>query len=142
MAGDISLVEVMARLVAAFALIIGLLGGGVYVFRRRGMLRMPGSSPSARRMQVVERQTLSRSASVAVVRVGANSYLVGATDTHVSLLADVSETMRDADEADRLGNESNQAHQGTGAHAGPGGFLQSPRMDLVGSILQRMSRRG
>jgi len=144
MAGDISLVEVMARLVAAFALIIGLLGGAVWLFRRRGMLRMPGSAAPTRRMQVVERQNLSRSASVAVVRVGSNSYLIGATDTQVSLLADVSATIREADEADHAmghGVGTDPAHQGTGAPAGTGGFLQSPRMDLVGAILQRMNRR-
>lgn len=144
MAGDISLVEVMARLVAAFALIIGLLGGAVWLFRRRGMLRVPGSASPTRRMHVVERQSISRSASVAVVRVGSSSYLIGATDTQVSLLADVSATIREADEADRAmghGVGTDLAHQGTGAQAGAGGLLQSPRMDLVGAILQRMHRR-
>lgn len=141
MAGDISLVEVMARLVAAFALIVGLLGGAVYVFRRRGMLRVPGGAAATRRLHVVEKQNLTRAASVAVVRVGSSSYLVGATDTNVSLLADVSETIHQADEADRIARETYPAHQGTGAQAGPGRYLQSPRMDLVGAILQRMHRR-
>jgi flagellar protein FliO/FliZ len=146
MANDVSLVEVMARLVAAFALIIGMLGGAVYVFRRRGVLRaLPGAAAPQRRMRVVERQTLSRSSSVALVRVGSRSYLIGATDASVALLADLSETVTEADDADaRRAEEASRdphpAHQGTGAAAG-GGPLQSARMDLVGAILQRMTRR-
>jgi flagellar protein FliO/FliZ len=144
MANDVSLVEVMARLVAAFALIIGMLGGAVCVFRRRGMLRvLPGAAAPQRRMRVVERQTLSRSSSVALVRVGTRSYLIGATDASVALLADVSETVTEADDADahRAAEASpTPAHQGTGAAAG-GGPLPSARMDLVGAILQRMTRR-
>jgi flagellar protein FliO/FliZ len=164
MANDVSLVEVMARLVAAFALIIGMLGGAVYVFRRRGMLRvLPGAAAPQKRMRVVERQTLSRSSSVALVRVGTRAYLVGATDASVTLLADVSETVAEADDADaalatdtalhtqdgssrtpdgtrRRHANTDPAHQGTGAAAG-GGPLQSARMDVVGAILQRMTRR-
>jgi flagellar biosynthetic protein FliO len=143
MANDVSLVEVMARLVAAFAIIIGMLGGAVYMFRRRGMLRVPGTVAPQKRMKVVERQTLSRSSSVALVRVGDRSYLVGATDASVSLLADVSDTIAEADEADELRTAedltTDLAHQGTGVHAGA--TLHSARMDIVGAILQRMTRR-
>jgi flagellar protein FliO/FliZ len=144
MAGDVSLVEVMARLVGAFALIIGLLGGTLYVFRRRGMIRVTGGGVSAKRMRVVERQNLSRSTSIALVRVGQSSFLVGATDQSVSLLADVTDTVTqcEAIDADAAATtEVDPARQGTGAHAGHE-LLHSPRMDLVGAILQRMNRRG
>jgi flagellar protein FliO/FliZ len=137
MAGDVSLVEVMARLVAAFAMIIGLLGGAVYVFRRRGMIRVTGGVASTKRMKVVERQTLS------LVRVGASSYLVGSTDQHVSMLADVTETVTASEALEASAAEAAEddpARQGTGAHAGHE-LLHSPRMDLVGAILQRMNRR-
>jgi flagellar biosynthetic protein FliO len=149
MANDVSLVEVMARLVAAFALIIGMLGGGVYLFRRRGMIRVPGAVAPQKRMRVVERQSIARSSSVALVRVGDRSYLVGATDTSVSLLADVSDSVTAAEEADAhaddvaecCGDEEHvHAHQRTGAAAGRDA-LHPARMDLVGAILQRMTRR-
>lgn len=167
MAGDVSLVEVMARLVAAFALIIGLLGGALYVFRRRGMIRLsPGGVP-AKRMQILERQNLSRSSSIAVVRVGTSSYLVGSTDQNVSMLADVTEAVSaldasgeggagdggaddsigdamghatDADATDAHATGRDQAHQRTGVRAADT-ELHSPRMDLVGAILQRMNRQ-
>jgi flagellar protein FliO/FliZ len=141
MAQNISLVEVMARLVAAFALIIGLLGGALYVFRRRGVLRVTGSSTPTRKLRVVERQNISRSASVALVRIGSSAYLVGATDSAVSLLADVSETVAAQEEEAQLETDVDPAHQGTGATAGLSP-LHSARMDLVGAILQRMGRRG
>jgi flagellar biogenesis protein FliO len=145
MAGDVSIVEVMARLVAAFALIIGMLGGGVYLFRRRGLIRVPGTSAPQRRMRVVERHTISRSSSVALVRVGDRSYLIGATDASVALLADVSDTVSEADRAEAEARDAHSvdddhAHQGTGATAGSE-TLHSARMDLVGAILQRMTRR-
>ena len=100
MAGDVSLVEVMARLVAAFAIIIGMLGGAVYVFRRRGMIRVTGGGAVTKRMRVVERQNLSRSTSIAIVRIGTSSYLVGSTDHNVSMLADVTDTIAASDELD------------------------------------------
>jgi flagellar protein FliO/FliZ len=143
MAGDVSLVEVMARLVAAFAMIIGLLGGAVYVFRRRGMIRVTGGVASSKRMKVVERQTLSRGSSIALVRVGTSSYLVGSTDQHVSMLADVTETVTASEALETSAAEAAEddpARQGTGTHAGQE-LLHSPRMDLVGAILQRMNRR-
>ena len=143
MAGDVSLVEVMARLVAAFAIIIGMLGGAVYLFRRRGMIRVTGSGPTTKRMRVVERQNLSRSSSIAIVRVGTSAYLVGSTDNNVSMLADVTETIAASEALDASAVEADDddpARQGTGAHAGRE-LLHSPRMDLVGAILQRMNRR-
>jgi flagellar biogenesis protein FliO len=144
MANDVSLVEVMARLVAAFALIIGMLGGGLYVFRRRGMIRVPGSAAPQKRMRVMERQSIARSSSIALVRVGDRSYLIGATEASISLLADVSDSVDEAEARDAIGvaNEDDHAlaHQRTGANAGANA-LHSARMDLVGAILQRMTRR-
>jgi flagellar biogenesis protein FliO len=104
------------------------------------MLRVSGSNIPTRKLRVVERQSISRSASIAVVRVGSSAYLVGATDSAVSLLADVSETIA-AQEAEQLETETDSAHQGTGATAGMQS-LHPARMDLVGAILQRMGRRG
>ena len=143
MAGDVSLVEVMARLVAAFAMIIGLLGGAVYVFRRRGMIRVTGGVASTKRLRIVERQNLSRNTSIAIVRIGTSSYLVGSTDQNVSMLADVTNTIAESEALDATAAEAadeDPARQGTGALAGPQ-LLHSPRMDLVGAILQRMNRR-
>jgi flagellar biogenesis protein FliO len=144
MAEDVSLVEVMARLVAAFALIIGMLGGAAYLYRRRGTIRvpgMPGTAAPQKRMRVVERQTISRSSSVALVRVGDRSYLIGATEAAVALLADVSDSVNEAERADEAAATfEGQVHQGTGALAGSE-TLHSARMDLFGAILQRMTRR-
>jgi flagellar biogenesis protein FliO len=145
MAQDVSVVEVFVRLVAAFALIVGILGGAVFVLRRRGGLRVTAAG-SARRLRVVERQSLSRAASLTVVRLGTRAYLIGATDSSVSLLADVSDELGDdgGNGMPRGGTDAEGAdleHQGTGAHAGVR-TLQTSRMDLVGAILQRMGRRG
>jgi flagellar biogenesis protein FliO len=109
------------------------------------MIRVPGTIAPQKRMRVLERQSIARSSSVALVRVGDRSYLIGATDASVSLLADVSDSVLEADARDAMSAAGSEdidelAHQGTGAAAGMNA-LHSARMDLVGAILQRMTRR-
>jgi hypothetical protein len=59
------------------------------------------------------------------------------------MLADVTETIAEREALDAAAAETadeDPARQGTGALAGQQ-LLHSPRMDLVGAILQRMNRR-
>jgi hypothetical protein len=52
-----------------------------------------GGRRAPRALEVVDRQALSRTTSMAVVRVGRRAYLVGATEASLSLLADVSDEL-------------------------------------------------
>jgi flagellar protein FliO/FliZ len=55
-----------------------------------------GGRRAPRTLEVVDRQSLSRTTSMAVVRVGRRAYLVGATEASLSLLADVSDELEPA----------------------------------------------
>jgi flagellar protein FliO/FliZ len=88
-----SLLELVVRLVFSLGVIGGLLWLGAKVARRNGgALRLPGAG---RRRQnaitVVDRQSLTRNASLAVVEVGARTMVVGVTEHGVTLLSEHSD---------------------------------------------------
>lgn len=100
--------------------------GRTPAFGRRGGVALPsgwGRRPRPdRALEVVERQQLSRTSSVAVVRVGSRAYLVSATDSAVSLLADVSGEFADppagpAADPERRGHEAAPASAVVGFEA-------------------------
>ena len=83
--------ELTIRLIASLAVVVGLM---------LLLARLVGKRYGARAgapVQVLHRQPLSRSSSVAVVTVGSRVLVVGTTDHQVSLLAEL-----DADELDTL----------------------------------------
>ena len=74
----------LARVVVSLAVVLGLVWALGRAARRRGL----GGGPQAE-VTVVGRAALSRSASVAVVRVGSRAMVLGVTDSSVSLLGAV-----------------------------------------------------
>jgi flagellar biosynthetic protein FliO len=86
--------ELLVRLVFSLGIILGLLLLAAKVARRNGRtLRLPGigSFGGKRRdpvINVIERTSLSKNASLAVVQVGDRTMVVGITDHEVSLLTD------------------------------------------------------
>jgi flagellar protein FliO/FliZ len=101
-----STTELLVRLVFSLGIILGLLLLAAKVARRNGRtLRLPGigSFGGGRReatIKVVERASLSRNASLAVVQVGDRTLVVGITDHGVSLLTDQVDTSVTADADD------------------------------------------
>jgi flagellar protein FliO/FliZ len=88
-----STVELLVRMVLSLALIVGLLWLGAKVVRRNGSGLRALGLPGGRRkgepaIVVLDRQALTRNASVAVVQVGDRTMVVGITEHEVSLLAD------------------------------------------------------
>lgn len=79
---EISLVDVIWRLLPALTLVVG----GLLLVRRMALRQRGGVQ---RQMRVVARVGLSRAASVQVVQVGDQHYLVGATEQNVNLLAEL-----------------------------------------------------
>lgn len=81
---EISLIDVIGRLMPALVLVVG----GLLLVRRMAMRQRGGVQRS---MRVVARVGLSRAASVQVIQVGGQHYLVGATEQNVNLLAELDE---------------------------------------------------
>jgi flagellar protein FliO/FliZ len=75
--------ELTVRLAASLAVVVGLL----LVLARVAGRRFAGRAGAP--IQVLHRQPLSRSSSVAMISVGSRVLLVGSTDHQVSLLAEV-----------------------------------------------------
>jgi flagellar biogenesis protein FliO len=93
MASGPSTIELLVRLVFSLGVILGLLALGTRVARRNGaVLRLGGlGGLGARReaaIKVIDRTSLSRNASLAVVQVGGRTLVVGITEHGVSLLTD------------------------------------------------------
>ena len=74
----------LARVVVSLAVVLGL----VWALGRAARRRTLGGGPQAE-VAVIGRQVLSRSASVAVVRVGGQAMVLGVTDSSVTLLGSV-----------------------------------------------------
>ena len=77
------MLELTVRLVASLAVVVGLL----LVLARVAGRRFAGRAGAP--IQVLHRQPLSRSSSVAMISVGSRVLLVGTTDHQVSLLTEV-----------------------------------------------------
>ncbi|MFL6060794.1 MAG: FliO/MopB family protein [Marmoricola sp.] len=77
------MLELTIRLVVSLTIVVGLL----LVLARVGARRFRGSSGAL--VQVVHRQPLSRTSSVAVVSVGTRVLVLGTTEQHISVLAEL-----------------------------------------------------
>jgi len=75
--------ELTIRLVVSLTIVVGLL----LVLARVGARRFRGSSGAL--VHVVHRQPLSRTSSVAVVSVGTRVLVLGTTEQHISVLAEL-----------------------------------------------------
>ena len=80
-----SLISVFFRLVVSMAVVLALMGLAAAMMRRRGGFTAPSRKAQ---IEVIGRQPLGRTSSVAIVRAGSRTLLLGVTDTHVSLLAE------------------------------------------------------
>jgi flagellar protein FliO/FliZ len=90
MAPDTNVVELIVRLVASLVMLVAIILVAHKVLRARGGFRF-GSSPGAPRLDVLDRTSVARNASVAVVRVGGRGLIVGITEQSVTLLAEAPE---------------------------------------------------
>jgi flagellar biogenesis protein FliO len=88
-----STVELLVRLVFSLGVVLGLLLLAAKVARRNGRaLKIPGFGGFGGKreptLKVIERQSITKSASLAVVQVGSRTMVVGVTEHNVSLLTD------------------------------------------------------
>ena len=88
-----------ARLILSLAVVIGLMWVAANVLRKRGFSGVAGRrGPRGPQVELLARRPLGRNASIAVVRVGERSLVVGVTDHQVTKLGDVEITEIDLDE--------------------------------------------
>ena len=98
---DSSTLMLFVRMGVSLAVILGLIWIAARVVKRSGTTKV-GSTTS---LDVVGRRSVGRRSSLLVVDVGDRRYLIGATDTNVSLIADLSIGERDG----TTDNESDEA---------------------------------
>lgn len=90
MAPEVNVIEVLVRLAASLGMVVAIILVAAKVVRRRGGLRL-GRSGDGPRLDVLDRTSVARNASVAVVRVGGRGLVVGITEQSVTLLAEAPE---------------------------------------------------
>jgi flagellar protein FliO/FliZ len=86
--GDTNLLALMARLLFSLAVVIGLLFLAGRFARKRGIGGVARRTSTPVRVDVLARTGLGRNASVAVVRAGGRSLVVGVTEHTISLLGE------------------------------------------------------
>ena len=87
-----STLMMFVRLIMSLGVVIGLMWVAANVLRKRGIAGTGGGSrktAAGLEVELVTRKPLGRNASIAVVRVGERSMLVGVTEQQVTNLGDV-----------------------------------------------------
>lgn len=115
MADEVSVFELTIRLVASLGMVVAIILVIAKVVRARGGLRL-GKSTDGPRLDVLDRTSLSRGTSVAVVRVGGRGLIVGITEQSVTLLAEAPELI-DRYELDRHEGDRNELDENTNLEA-------------------------
>jgi flagellar protein FliO/FliZ len=98
---DTSLVVLVVRVVVSLGVVLAVMAGAAAVLRRSGVVGTTGTSRRGLRrrpvpIEVIARHGLSRSSSIAVVRLGDRALVLGVTETQVSLLTEIDPAELDA----------------------------------------------
>ncbi len=94
-----STLMLFVRLILSLTVVIGLMWVAANVLRKRGFSGVASRrGPKGPELELLARRPLGRNASIAVVRVGDRSLVVGVTDHQVTKLGDVEITDIDLDE--------------------------------------------
>lgn len=86
---DVSVLSLLARLVASLAIVLVLMVVLARILRSRAVPGIRRATAPVGTLQVVARQQVSRGASVAVVRAADRALVLGITDAAVNLLAEI-----------------------------------------------------
>ncbi|MGE0306575.1 MAG: flagellar biosynthetic protein FliO [Acidimicrobiia bacterium] len=141
---DASVIGLLARLVVSLAVVLGLMVGAAALLRRRGgsFARSKGSVT-----EVLARQSLSRTASVQVVRIGDRALVLGVTEQQVTYLseADAEEFHTPVTIDVRNAARARDNDDGSGADwtVLPGNATRSgqPRTTFLEALRERTTRR-
>ncbi len=95
-----STLALFVRLIVSLAVVIGMMWAAATLLRKRGMTPGGGGRRAPRGVQVelLARRPLGRNASIAVVRVGERSMVIGVTEHQITKLGDAEIAESDLDE--------------------------------------------
>jgi flagellar protein FliO/FliZ len=98
---DVSLLTLLVRVVVSLGVVLAIMAGSAAVLRRSGVVgTAPAGKRGARRrgapVEVIARHGLSRTSSLAVVRMGGRVLMLGVTEQQVTLLTEVDPAELDA----------------------------------------------
>jgi flagellar protein FliO/FliZ len=97
--GSASTLILFVRLILSLAVVIGLMWVAANVLRKRGFAGVASrKGPRGPELELLARRPLGRNASIAVVRIGEHSLVVGVTDHQVTKLGDFDSTEIDLQE--------------------------------------------
>ena len=85
---DASTIGLFFRLILSLGVVIGLMWAAATVLRKRGLTPMPGKRPAGLQVELLARKSLGRNTSIAIVRVGDRSMIVGITEHEIRKLDD------------------------------------------------------
>ncbi|MDQ2678147.1 MAG: flagellar biosynthetic protein FliO [Actinomycetota bacterium] len=77
----------LLRLGMSLGMVLAIVGAVTWVLRRRGLLRPSAAGEAPARLQVVDRKSLGKRASIVVASVGEVTVMLGVTDQQVNVLA-------------------------------------------------------
>jgi flagellar protein FliO/FliZ len=97
---DVSVLSLLGRLVISLAVVLGLMALLAKVLRNRTVPGIGRAAAQRDLLRIVARQSLSRSASVAVVRAAERALVIGVTDAGVNVLAELDPASLEIDEPD------------------------------------------
>ena len=95
---DVSLVSLVGRLAVSLGIVLLLMALLARLLRNRAMPGLGRGGVRRDVLEVVTRQSLSRTASVAVVRAAGRALVLGVTETGITLLAELSSEALEPDE--------------------------------------------
>ena len=116
---DVSLLTLLVRVVVSLGVVLAIMAGSAAVLRRSGVV---GTAPAGKRgtrrrgapVEVIARHGLSRTSSLAVVRMGGRVLMLGVTEQQVTLLTEVDPAELDATP------DHDELFAGPAGPAGPG----------------------
>lgn len=97
---DLSVLSLLGRLIISLGIVLALMAVLAKILRNRVMPGMGRTAVRRDALQVLARQPLSRSASVAVVRAADRTLVLGVSDNGVRLLAEIDPATLEVDESE------------------------------------------
>ena len=145
---DTSLLALLVRVVVSLGVVLAVMAGAAAVLRRSGVVGTAGMGKRGglrRRavpMEVIARQGLSRSSSVAVLRVGGRALVIGVTEHQVSLLTEIDPAELAGFSGDTPGPPGRPESPDVAAGPGPGiGAGALPWKVVLEQLRERTVRR-
>ena len=133
-AEGVSVLSLGLRLILSLGVVLGLIGGLVYIARRRGSGLGFAFGAATSPITVKAREQLTRGSTVALLQVGERALLIGVTDQRIEVLAEGEELLPPEPEVTEITDDR------TSSITDPDGSVP-PGMNLIEALRDRSVRR-